>query len=75
MGFQPVSHRQDADATTMSIFDAAMKYQADGIPWSFWRDMNMAPDRAAIGPRKASCSGQAVVAASFERIHRSNLVS
>jgi aconitate hydratase len=78
MGFQPMSHRQDADATgeTMSIFDAAMKYQADGIPLVILAGheygTGSSRDWAAKGTRLLGV--KAVIAASFERIHRSNLV-
>jgi aconitate hydratase len=75
-GFQPVNHRQDADATTMSIFDAAVKYQAEGIPLVILAGheygTGSSRDWAAKGTRLLGV--KAVVAASFERIHRSNLV-
>jgi aconitate hydratase len=61
---------------TMSIFDAAMKYQADGVPLVILAGheygTGSSRDWAAKGTRLLGV--KAVVAASFERIHRSNLV-
>jgi len=61
---------------TMSIFDAAMKYQADGIPLVILAGheygTGSSRDWAAKGTRLLGV--KAVIAASFERIHRSNLV-
>ena len=61
---------------TMSIFDAAMKYQADGIPLVILAGheygTGSSRDWAAKGTRLLGV--KAAVAASFERIHRSNLV-
>jgi aconitate hydratase len=61
---------------TMSIFDAAVKYQAGGIPLIILAGheygTGSSRDWAAKGTRLLGV--KAVVAASFERIHRSNLV-
>ncbi|HEY2614642.1 MAG TPA: aconitate hydratase AcnA, partial [Chthoniobacterales bacterium] len=61
---------------TMSIFDAAVKYQTDGIPLIILAGheygTGSSRDWAAKGTRLLGV--KAVVAASFERIHRSNLV-
>ncbi|MEY2561659.1 MAG: aconitate hydratase [Verrucomicrobiota bacterium] len=61
---------------TISIFDAAMKYQAAGIPLVILAGheygTGSSRDWAAKGTRLLGV--KAVVAASFERIHRSNLV-
>jgi aconitate hydratase len=61
---------------TMSIFDAAVKYQPDGIPLVILAGheygTGSSRDWAAKGTRLLGV--KAVVAASFERIHRSNLV-
>lgn len=61
---------------TMAIFDAAMKYQADAIPLVILAGheygTGSSRDWAAKGTRLLGV--KAVVAASFERIHRSNLV-
>jgi aconitate hydratase len=76
--FQPRDHRQDADATgeAMSIFDAAMKYQNRNVPLIILAGQEYGTgssrDWAAKGTRLLGV--KAVVAASFERIHRSNLV-
>ena len=60
----------------MSIFDAAMKYQADNVPLVILAGheygTGSSRDWAAKGTRLLGV--RAVVAASFERIHRSNLV-
>jgi aconitate hydratase len=60
----------------MSIFDAAMKYQADGVPLVILAGheygTGSSRDWAAKGTKLLGV--RAVVAASFERIHRSNLV-
>jgi aconitate hydratase len=61
---------------TMSIFDAAMKYQAKKIPLVILAGheygTGSSRDWAAKGTRLLGV--KAVAAASFERIHRSNLV-
>jgi aconitate hydratase len=60
----------------MSIYDAAMRYQADGVPLVVLagREYGSGSSRdwAAKGP--ALMGVRAVIAESFERIHRSNLV-
>jgi aconitate hydratase len=60
----------------MSIFDAAVRYQAEGIPLVILAGheygTGSSRDWAAKGTRLLGV--KAVVAASFERIHRSNLV-
>jgi len=60
----------------MSIYDAAMKYQADGIPLIVLAGQEYGTgssrDWAAKGTKLLGVS--AVIAQSFERIHRSNLV-
>jgi aconitate hydratase len=61
---------------TMSIYDAAMKYQAESVPLMILAGheygTGSSRDWAAKGTRLLGV--KAVVAASFERIHRSNLV-
>ncbi len=61
---------------TMSIFDASMKYQADGVSLVILAGKEYGSgssrDWAAKGPRLLGV--QAVIAESYERIHRSNLV-
>jgi aconitate hydratase len=60
----------------MSVFDAAMKYQADGTPLIVLAGKEYGTgssrDWAAKGPQLLGV--KAVIAESFERIHRSNLV-
>jgi aconitate hydratase A / 2-methylisocitrate dehydratase len=69
---------QGADATgeQMSIYDAAMKYQKDNMPLVILAGTEYGTgssrDWAAKGTRLLGV--KAVVASSFERIHRSNLV-
>jgi aconitate hydratase len=66
----------EGDATTMSIFDAAMKYAETKTPLIILAGheygTGSSRDWAAKGTRLLGV--KAVVAASFERIHRSNLV-
>ncbi|MGH2568624.1 MAG: aconitate hydratase, partial [Bacteroidota bacterium] len=60
----------------MTIFDAAVKYKAEGIPLVIIAGKEYGSgssrDWAAKGPRLLGV--RAVIAESFERIHRSNLV-
>jgi aconitate hydratase len=60
----------------MSIFDAAMKYQSEGVPTIVLAGKEYGTgssrDWAAKGPMLQGV--KAVIAESFERIHRSNLV-
>ena len=60
----------------LSIFDAAMKYKADGVPTIVLAGKEYGTgssrDWAAKGPYLLGV--RAVIAESFERIHRSNLV-
>ncbi len=60
----------------MSIFDAAMRYKRSACRSSSSPASSTATAPRATGrPRARACSGvQAVIAQSFERIHRSNLV-
>jgi aconitate hydratase len=64
------------DGTQMSIFDAAMKYKAEGIPLVVLAGKEYGSgssrDWAAKGPYLLGI--RAVIAESYERIHRSNLV-
>ncbi|MGZ5024172.1 MAG: aconitate hydratase, partial [Chthoniobacterales bacterium] len=64
------------DGEQMSIFDAAMKYQQNGTPLVILAGSEYGTgssrDWAAKGTRLLGV--KAVVATSFERIHRSNLV-
>jgi aconitate hydratase len=64
------------DGEQMSIFDAAMKYQIEYLPLIILAGKEYGSgssrDWAAKGPRLLGV--RAVIAESFERIHRSNLV-
>jgi aconitate hydratase len=64
------------DGEQMSIFDAAMKYQTERVPLIILAGKEYGSgssrDWAAKGPRLLGV--RAVIAQSYERIHRSNLV-
>jgi aconitate hydratase len=64
------------DGERMSIYDAAMKYQSEGVPLMIVAGQEYGTgssrDWAAKGTRLLGV--KAVIAQSFERIHRSNLV-
>jgi aconitate hydratase len=64
------------DGEEMSIYDAAMKYQAEGVPLVVFAGAEYgngsSRDWAAKGTRLLGV--RAVICQSFERIHRSNLV-
>jgi aconitate hydratase len=60
----------------MSIYDAAMRYRADGIPLVViaGQEYGTGSSRDWAAKGTSLLGVKAVVAASFERIHRSNLV-
>ena len=64
------------DGEIMPIYDAAMRYQAEGVPLVVFAGKEYGTgssrDWAAKGTRLLGV--RAVIAESFERIHRSNLV-
>lgn len=64
------------ESEQMSIFDAAMKYMIDGVPTVVFGGKEYGTgssrDWAAKGPQLLGV--KAVIAKSFERIHRSNLI-
>jgi aconitate hydratase len=68
--------RHQPDGAQLSIFDAAMRYRAERVPLIVIAGeeygTGSARDWAAKAPRLLGV--RAVVAAGFERIHRSNLV-
>jgi aconitate hydratase len=68
------THLPDGEVTT--VFDAAMRYQEEGVPLVVLAGKEYGSgssrDWAAKGP--ALLGVRAVIAESFERIHRSNLV-
>ena len=64
------------DGSVISIFDASMKYQADGVPLLVLAgaDYGMGSSRDWAAKGVFLLGVKAVIAQSFERIHRSNLV-
>ncbi|MBE0673009.1 MAG: aconitate hydratase AcnA [Anaerolineales bacterium] len=68
--------KHQPDGVEMPIFDAAMKYQSEGVPSVVLAGKEYGTgssrDWAAKGPMLQGV--KAVIAESFERIHRSNLV-
>ena len=68
--------RHQPDGETLPIYDAAMRYQAEGVPLVVFAGheygTGSSRDWAAKGTRLLGV--RAVIAQSFERIHRSNLV-
>lgn len=64
------------DGEQMTIFDAAVRYQSEGVPLLVMAGKEYGSgssrDWAAKGP--ALLGVRAVLAESFERIHRSNLI-
>ncbi|HEV3074731.1 MAG TPA: hypothetical protein VHB47_09970, partial [Thermoanaerobaculia bacterium] len=64
------------DGEPLPIYDAAMRYQEEGVPTVIFAGKEYGTgssrDWAAKGPRLLGV--RAVIAESFERIHRSNLV-
>jgi aconitate hydratase len=64
------------DGESMSIYDAAMKYNADGIPSLILagKEYGSGSSRDWAGKGPALLGVKAVIAESYERIHRSNLV-
>ncbi len=64
------------DGETMSVFEASVKYEADNVPLIVLAGKEYGSgssrDWAAKGPRLLGV--RAVIAESYERIHRSNLV-
>jgi aconitate hydratase len=68
--------RHMPDGQDMTIYDASVKYQEDGVPLIVLAGKEYGTgssrDWAAKGPKLLGV--RAVIAESFERIHRSNLV-
>jgi aconitate hydratase len=68
--------KHQPDGEVMSIYDAAMRYQKDGVPLVVIAGKEYGTgssrDWAAKGTRLLGV--KAVIAESFERIHRSNLI-
>jgi aconitate hydratase len=74
--YHPASHVPESAIQKMPIYDAAMKYMAEGTPTVVFAGeeygTGSSRDWAAKGTQLLGI--KAVVARSFERIHRSNLV-
>ncbi|MEA2265068.1 MAG: aconitate hydratase, partial [Solirubrobacteraceae bacterium] len=64
------------DGEAMSIYDAAMRYQADGVPLVVLggKEYGSGSSRDWAAKGTMLLGVRAVIAESFERIHRSNLV-
>ncbi|NLE36694.1 MAG: aconitate hydratase AcnA, partial [Pirellulaceae bacterium] len=64
------------DGETMSIYDAAMKYKEEGVPLVILAGKEYGTGSSRDWAAKGTflLGVRAVIAASFERIHRSNLV-
>ena len=64
------------DGETMPIYDASMRYQADGVPLVILagKEYGSGSSRDWAAKGTALLGVKAVLAESFERIHRSNLV-
>jgi aconitate hydratase len=75
-GGNTLYYQNGAKGVEMSIYDAAMKYEKDGVPSVVVAGKEYGTgssrDWAAKGPRLLGV--RAVIAESFERIHRSNLI-
>ncbi len=64
------------DGQTMTIFDAAMKYEASGVPLIILagKEYGSGSSRDWAAKGTSLLGVRAIIAESFERIHRSNLV-
>jgi aconitate hydratase len=64
------------DREQMSIYDAAIKYQSEGVPLMVFagQEYGTGSSRDCAAKGAALLGVKAVVAQSFERIHRSNLI-
>jgi aconitate hydratase len=64
------------DGEQMSIYDAAMKYQQEGVPLVIiaGKDYGSGSSRDWAAKGTSQLGIRAIIAESFERIHRSNLV-
>jgi len=68
--------RHQPDGEQMPIYDAAMRYKAEGVPLVVFagKEYGMGSSRDWAAKGTALLGVKAVVVESFERIHRSNLV-
>ncbi|HTO01084.1 MAG TPA: hypothetical protein VL068_10455, partial [Microthrixaceae bacterium] len=64
------------DGEVLSIYDASMKYQAEGVPLVViaGKEYGSGSSRDWAAKGTALLGAKAVIAKSFERIHRSNLI-
>jgi aconitate hydratase len=69
--------RHQPDDTVMTIYDASMKYQAEGVPLLVMagKEYGSGSSRDWAAKGTVLLGVRAVIAESFERIHRSNLVN
>ncbi|HET6849178.1 MAG TPA: aconitate hydratase AcnA, partial [Gaiellales bacterium] len=69
--------RHFPDGEQLSIYDASMRYQADGVPLIViaGREYGSGSSRDWAAKGSALLGVRAVIAESYERIHRSNLVA
>jgi aconitate hydratase len=69
--------RHFPDGEQMSIFDASMRYQADGVPLVViaGKEYGSGSSRDWAAKGSALLGVRAVIAESYERIHRTNLVA
>ncbi|QOW23165.1 aconitate hydratase AcnA [Novilysobacter avium] len=67
---------KDGNGTQMDIYDAAMKYKAEGVPLVVFagKEYGTGSSRDWAAKGTILLGVKAVIAESFERIHRSNLV-
>jgi aconitate hydratase len=67
---------KDGNGTQMDIYDAAMKYKAEGVPLVVFASKEYGTGSSRDWAAKGTIllGVKAVIAESFERIHRSNLV-
>ncbi|WP_310467904.1 aconitate hydratase AcnA [Sphingomonas sp.] len=75
-GFTRYAGKGDSGNETLPIYDAAMKYQADGTPLVVLagKEYGTGSSRDWAAKGTVLLGVRAVIAESFERIHRSNLV-
>jgi len=68
--------RHFPDGETMTVFDASMKYQKEGVPLMVLAGKEYGSGSSRDWAAKGPCllGIRAVIAESYERIHRSNLV-
>lgn len=75
-GFTTCFASSDAEPQIMTIFDASLKYREEGVPLVViaGKDYGMGSSRDWAAKGTWMLGVRAVIAESFERIHRSNLV-